>query len=61
MAVILVKTDLHPDEQKRLIRMRHDVRWLMTWTAPEVRAVYDEIEAMRDLLSRILDKVDGKR
>jgi hypothetical protein len=60
MAVILVKTDLHPEDQQRMTRMRHDVRAITQMTTPEVRAVYDEIEAMRDLLSRTLDKVDGK-
>jgi hypothetical protein len=58
--ITLVKTDLHPNEQQRMTRMRHDVRAILQMTIPELRAVYDEIEAMRDALSRVLDKVDGK-
>jgi hypothetical protein len=60
MAVTLVKTDLHPDVQQRIVRVSHDVRFMMTMTGPEVRAVYSEIEAMRDRLSEVLDKADGK-
>jgi hypothetical protein len=57
----LAKTDLHPDVQQRVIRMLADTRTLSVMTAPEVRAVYEELETIRDALSRLLDRADAKR
>jgi hypothetical protein len=46
--------------QQRMIRMLADANAFKSLTRPEIRALYEEIEAARDLLSRLLDKVDGK-
>jgi hypothetical protein len=57
----LVKTDLHPDVQQRVIRMQQDVRRLSEMSGPEVRAVYHELEWVRDEFSKLLDRADAKR
>ncbi|MET3995007.1 hypothetical protein ABID65_006673 [Bradyrhizobium sp. S3.9.2] len=45
---------------QRMVRILLDVRALRALTRPEIRALYEEIEAARDELSRLLDRVDGK-
>ena len=47
--------------KQRVIRVQADARLLQHMTVNECRAVYDELEAARDALSKILDKADGKR
>jgi hypothetical protein len=37
-----------------------DVEALTELTAPQARAVYRELEMIRDVLSLILDRADGK-
>lgn len=58
--VELVKTDLAPSVQQCVIRMVGDTRTLMRLTKPEIRAIYSEIETMRDRLSEMLDRADHK-
>ena len=57
----LVKTSPPPLLEQRVIRMEADVRKLQkTMTGAEVRAVYANLETMRDALSTLLDRADGK-
>jgi len=56
----LAKTSLAPMLEQRVIRMEADARKLQTLTAAEIRAVYANLETIRDALSRLLDKADGK-
>lgn len=51
-----------PSEEtcQRITRLMSDVRILARLTAPQVRAVYSELEATRDALSIMLDVADGK-
>lgn len=56
----LIKSELQPVTEQRLIRMRNDVVALRELPATELRAGYDTLEALRDTLSEMLDKVDGK-
>lgn len=58
--VELVHSAPSPVIQKRLTRMMMDVRLLATLTRAEARTLYDEIETVRDALSLILDRADGK-
>jgi hypothetical protein len=46
--------------QERLIRVMLDVRALGRLTPAQTRAIYSELEDIRDLLSRLLDRADGK-
>lgn len=45
---------------KRVTRLMMDVSRLNALTGPQARAVYQELEVTRDLLSLILDRADGK-
>jgi hypothetical protein len=56
----LVKTSPPPLLEQRVIRMEADARKLQALSAAEIRAVYANIETTRDVLSRLLDKADGK-
>lgn len=56
----LVKSQLPVLTQQRLFRLQADVRMLRTMTRDEVLTVYRELEWVRDELSRILDRADGK-
>jgi hypothetical protein len=56
----LIKSELRPMTPERLLRMRNDAHALTNTPQTEVRAAYDMIEAVRDALSQLLDKVDGK-
>lgn len=60
MSVELVHSQPTEDTQKRLIRMSIDVFKLGSLSKAEARAVYGELETVRDALSRILDRADGK-
>jgi hypothetical protein len=51
---------MRPMTEQRLVRMMMDVVALQVIPLTEVRAAYESIEVMRDVLSRILDKADGK-
>ena len=57
----LAKTDLNAMTQQRMIRLRNDIVALRALSNPEIRAVYSELEALRDELSKLLDRADGKR
>lgn len=48
------------DTLQRVTRIMLDIRHLGSLTAPQARAVYEELEASRDALSQILDRADGK-
>lgn len=52
----------NPDEatEQRIVRMRNDVIALGGLTRAEIRARYEILEAIRDRLSLLLDRVDGK-
>jgi hypothetical protein len=56
----LAKTQPSEATLQRMTRMLLDAKAFQSLTRPEIRALYDEIEAVRDALSRLLDKVDGK-
>jgi hypothetical protein len=56
----LIKSDLPPNEQQRLIRIQLDAYMLQRLTDAQARCVYSELECVRDALSRILDRLDGK-
>lgn len=45
---------------QRVTRLMLDVKALTTLTGPQARAVYQELESVRDVLSIILDRADGK-
>jgi len=48
------------DLQKRLLRIRTDTRELAALTQAEARAIYEQLEAARDMISFVLDRADGK-
>jgi hypothetical protein len=56
----LIKSELRPMTAERLLRMRNDTQALINTPLAEVRAAYEPIEAVRDALSKLLDRVDGK-
>lgn len=56
----LVKTEVMPLTEQRIIRMALDTRLLQLMTVAEIRAVYSELEAVRDAISKMLDRADGK-
>jgi|KBSMisStandDraft_5_1062788.scaffolds.fasta_scaffold185601_3 hypothetical protein len=56
----LAKTEINTMQQQRLTRMMQDTLALSRLSNPEIRAAYSDIEAIRDALSGLLDKVDGK-
>lgn len=56
----LVKNDLNPETLQRVIRIQLDSHLLRHLTAPQIRAVYSELEGARDALSKVLDRADGK-
>jgi hypothetical protein len=56
----LVKTEPSPIFEQRIIRLQNDVANLFKQTEPELRAVYPQLEWVRDELSKLLDKLDGK-
>jgi hypothetical protein len=61
MTIELIKSDPDDDEQKRVIRMMSDTRALKRQlSAAQVRSVYPQLEQIRDTLSLMLDKADGK-
>lgn len=60
MMLELFKTDITPQMEQRIIRLFLDVHVMQLMSNAEIRAVYKELEAIRDALSRMLDRVDGK-
>jgi hypothetical protein len=46
--------------EQRIIRMRLDLRVLRLLTTPEIVQHYQQIEWMRDELSKLLDRADDK-
>lgn len=56
----LVACEMLPLTQQRLTRMIADVKTLERLPEGEKRAAYDAIEKMRDKLSQLLDRMDGK-
>jgi hypothetical protein len=61
VSVELIHSALHPQDEQRIVRIRNDVRALEALlTRAQVRAVYQQLELARDMLSRMLDKADGK-
>jgi hypothetical protein len=56
----LVKTEPTPMFEQRIIRLQSDITQLFKKAEPELRAVYPQLEWVRDELSRLLDKLDGK-
>jgi hypothetical protein len=56
----IVHSELPEIEQKRLMRLRCDVRALYGLSPAQIRTAYEQIEIARDLLSDILDRSDGK-
>lgn len=60
MSVELVHSQPPIDVQIRLIRMLADALILRELSRAEAKAVYREIEMVRDELSKTLDRADGK-
>jgi hypothetical protein len=57
----LVHSELPATSQQRLTRMGNDVVKLREeLTLAQLRTVYEVVEAIRDELSKLLDKVDRK-
>jgi hypothetical protein len=56
----LAKTDITPMLEQRMIRVMTDVTVLQTLTPAEIRAIYSELEHIRDALSQLLDRADDK-
>jgi hypothetical protein len=56
----LVSTEITPTTEQRLNRLMLDVYRLQDLPAVELRAVYPKLETVRDRLSEILDRMDGK-
>lgn len=56
----LIATAPSPDLQQQMIRMMRDTVMLEYLRPAEVRGIYDELEAMRDRFSQLLDKADNK-
>jgi hypothetical protein len=56
----LVTTEIAPLTKERLYRMMLDVKAIQKLKSPEVRAAHEYIKAVRDELSKLLDKVDDK-
>jgi hypothetical protein len=55
----LIKTP-SPQVQQVMIRMSTDALLLSVLNKAEIRGIYDNVEAIRDKLSQLLDKADGK-
>ena len=60
MPLRLAKSELTPANEQRLTRMMADVLVIEKMPPHELRAAYDAIESMRDLMSKLLDEMDGK-
>jgi hypothetical protein len=60
MPVELVHNQPPPDLKLRMNRLLSDVLVLRALPRSDVRGVYDELEMVRDELSRILDRCDDK-
>jgi hypothetical protein len=58
MVLRLVKSDLHPTTEQRIIRASLDIRLMSEMSVPELRAVYCEIAAMAGRLYQLLERVD---
>lgn len=57
----LIHSELAVEDQQRLVRVRNDINSLKaTLTRAQVRTAYGILEVMRDALSTMLDKADGK-
>lgn len=56
----LITTELTPMTKERLYRMMLDVKVLQKLPLSEARAGQEYIEAIRDELSKLLDRMDGK-
>jgi hypothetical protein len=56
----LVKTELTAMTETRLTRVMLDVKHLQKTPHTELRAAYTTLEAIRDSLSEMLDRMDGK-
>lgn len=56
----LVHSAPSPVMQKRMTRLLADARIVATLTRAEAKALYQELETVRDILSRVLDRADGK-
>jgi hypothetical protein len=56
----LVADNPSVSNMQRVIRLSLDARVLDCMHVSEIKPLYDKIEAARDVLSRILDRADGK-
>jgi hypothetical protein len=56
----LAKTEVSEHIRGRIASMQRETLALRTLTDAEVRAVYTDLELVRDILSLLLDKADGK-
>jgi hypothetical protein len=60
MPLKLIKTEMGPLTKERLYRMMLDVKAVQKLTLPEQRAAHEYLEVIRDEISRLLDRMDGK-
>jgi hypothetical protein len=60
MSIELVYSGPDPALLQRMQRMLMDVRALSRLTKVQAQSVHEELELVRDALSRILDRADGK-
>jgi hypothetical protein len=59
--VIELRTSQPPKEiERHLARLKLGAKMMRTMTMAEVRAVYGDLEEVRDILSQVLDRADGK-
>lgn len=57
----LVHSELTATQHARMLRLMNDALLLKnTMTRAQIRGVYQSMEAVRDALSTMLDKADGK-
>lgn len=60
MAVELVKKQPDTKTIQRVVRIQADAIALSNLDAAELRGIYENLEAARDRLSRLLDRADDK-
>jgi hypothetical protein len=57
----LISSEAAPTTEKRIVRMRLEARVLAVLKTAEIKRYYDQIEFIRDQLSQLLDRADGKQ
>lgn len=60
MPHLVYSNDTPPTTDQRILRMLSDIIVISALTGAEIKPYYTEIERMRDRLSSLLDRADGK-